>query len=127
MSESIVQKKLSKQIHQFLGDILTHELTFFSGILLTVSVVRVTKDLSLAKVYISAMPEAEADRVVDTLNQETWQIRKALARRLKNRLRKMPELRFYRDDSFEQAEKIERLLEEVEIPDADKATEVDGE
>ena len=110
MSESIVQKKLSKLIQQEVSIILTQETKYVPGVLLTVSVVRVTADLGLAKIYVSVLPDNQLDRVIEVLNEQNWEVRHLLARKIKNKVRNIPEIRFYKDDSFKEAEKIDQIL-----------------
>jgi ribosome-binding factor A len=117
MSESIVQKRTAKLILQELADIFSHELTYLPGALLTISQVRVPPDLGMAKVYVSVLPDARLEEAATTLNEHAWEVRHALSRRIRNKLRKMPELRFYADDSFKEAERINRLLDSMEIPE----------
>lgn len=116
MAESIVQKKTAKLIQQELGDIFSHELTYLSGALLTISHVRVPADLGLAKVYVSVLPDHRLEEATNLLNEQSWEVRHALSRRIRNKLRKMPELRFYADDSFKEAQRINQMLDEMEIP-----------
>lgn len=117
MSESVVQKRTAKLIQQELADILSRELTYLSGALLTVSQVRVPPDLGLAKVYVSVLPDTRLEEAATTLNENAWEIRRALSQRIRNKLRKMPELRFYADDSYKEAERINRLLDEIDVPE----------
>ena len=119
MSESVVQRKVAKLIQQEIGDILRKTDIAASGVLITVTVVRVTKDLSIAKVYLSTLPDNRLQETVDSLNENTWDIRYQLAARIKNKMRKMPELRFYIDDSFAEAEKIDQIFQDKEIPPAE--------
>lgn len=116
MSETIVQKKTAKLIQQELSDLLSLKLVYVSGVMLTVSVVRVVPDLSLAKIYVSAFPDNRIVEVVETLNNRTWEIRKELAQRIRNKVRQVPELRFYEDDSFKEADRINRMLDELAPP-----------
>jgi ribosome-binding factor A len=114
MSETIVQKKLAKLIQQELADILRREFSLISGVLITVRLVRVTGDLSLAKVYLSVLPDEQLNAVVDGYNEHAWHIRKALAGKIRNKVRKIPDLRFYGDDSYQVAERIDQLLHDVQ-------------
>ena len=112
MSESIVQKKIAKLIQKELSEILRRG-GYIVGGMITVSVVRMTADLSLAKIYITVFPDNQLNTIVNELNERAWEIRKQLGARIKNKMRKMPDIRFYVDDSFVEAEKIDRLLKKV--------------
>ncbi len=115
MGESIVQKKVAKLVQQELGEYFSHEKNYLPGALLTISVVRVPADLSLAKVYVSVLPDTRLEEAATTLNEKAWEIRHALAQRIRNKVRKIPELRFFADDSFKEAERINQMLEEMEV------------
>jgi len=119
MSESIVQKRTAKLIQQELADLFSHEFHFLPGVFLTISQVRIPPDLGLAKVYVSVLPDQRLEEAATTLNENAWEIRLALSKRIRNKLRKMPEVRFYADDSFKEAEQINRLLDEMDIPGED--------
>lgn len=123
MSETIVQKKLAKLIQQELGTILNRYDKLVKGKIITVSVVRITRDLGLAKVYISLFPDKALEEVVDMLNENTWEIRYQLAGKIKNKIRKIPDLQFYKDDSFQEAERINNLLDSLQ---SDKETNEDS-
>ena len=112
MAETIVQRKLAKLIQREVGEIIDRG-KFFPGAMLTVSVVRVTRDLSIAKLYVSSFPEQKLDPAVKLLNEESWNIRKQLAQRIRNKVRKIPELRFFGDDTLQEANRIEKLLNNV--------------
>lgn len=126
MADTIVQKKLSRLIQEELGEILTKAFQGTSGKILTISQVKVTRDLSLAKVYVSVFPDRELEPAIEGLNESGWQYRHQLAGKLRNKVRKIPELRFYADDSFAEADRINRLLDRLDIPPAteeDEATD----
>lgn len=85
----------------------------FGGHFITVTTVRITPDLSLARVYLSFMPIASAGTAEEGLalvQAEAHFIRKVLAGKVAKHLRKMPELRFLLDDSLDRYEEIDSLL-----------------
>ena len=79
------------------------------GAMVTVTVVRVTPDLSLAKCYLSIFTGPSKEEVLKNVEENTSKIRGEVGRRLKN-LRKIPQLRFYIDDSLDYANEINDLL-----------------
>ncbi len=119
MAESIVQKKLNRLIQEELSQYLTASQRGTLEHMLTVSQVRVTGDLSLAKVYVSVFPDAKLQEIVEQLNDRNWEIRHHLASRIRNKVRKIPELRFYSDDSFSEADRINALIDQLDIPPGD--------
>ncbi|MBN2349319.1 MAG: 30S ribosome-binding factor RbfA [Bacteroidales bacterium] len=105
------QNKISKLLHKELADIFQKESrTLFHGKMITVTIVRISPDLSVAKVYLSVFPIQTDDIIFSEINDQTKKIRNILAQRVRHQLRKIPELVFYHDDSIEYAEKIDNLL-----------------
>ncbi len=113
MSESLIQRKLANLIRKEISDTLGMGQNFLPGGMITISVVRVTGDLGLAKIYVTTLPDSKLVETVEKLNEGNWAIRKALAARIRNKVRKVPEIRFHVDDSFEEANRIEQLLNSV--------------
>ena len=80
----------------------------------SVSEVEVTRDISLARVYVTALKSEEGAQAVKLLNEHAKEFRHELAKTLK--LRHMPELRFAYDDSVDRGERIEQLLRGLDKP-----------
>ncbi len=118
MSETIVQKKLSRLIQEEMGQILILSQRGRLETMLTLSQVKVTRDLSLAKIYMSVFPDSRMDEVVEELNGKTMEFRHSLAAKIRNKVRKVPELRFYADDSYAEADRMNRLIDGLHIPPA---------
>jgi ribosome-binding factor A len=83
---------------------------FFGGAIISVSVVRVSADLSIAKIYVSIYGTKDNDKVFEHLKSQTKVIRGTLGKKLGKQLRKVPEFKFFLDDSNDYADNIERLL-----------------
>ena len=104
------QQKVSQVIYQDLADIFQKEASSrFAGAFITVTVVRVTPDLSSAKVFLSIMGK-DAQEIMKLIVAQNKDIRKILAGRVRHQLRKVPELIFKLDDSLDYYEKIDQLL-----------------
>ena len=86
----------------------------FSGLvpgrLLTITNVRMSPDLGVAKVYLSIFPSTEGDKIIKEINKNVSKIRFELGNLIKNDVRRIPELVFYLDDSLDYIEKIENAL-----------------
>ncbi|RXJ52398.1 30S ribosome-binding factor RbfA [Gelidibacter gilvus] len=123
MEESHRQKKIGGILQVDLVDVLQGAATKggMRGIIISVSKVSVTADLSLAKVYLSIFPNKEAAELLVGIRSNTALIRHELAQRTRHQLRRMPNLEFYIDDSLEYIERIDKSLrgEENPIRDAD--------
>lgn len=118
MEETQRQKKIGGVIQKDLADILQRAATDggLTGTLISITKVRVTTDLSIAKVYMSVFPEDQGKTILEGVKSNQPLIRKELALRTKNQLRKMPELIFYIDDSLAYIEGIEKSLKGVDNP-----------
>ena len=110
--ETTRQKKISKVILKELSKILQKETHQFLGnILVTITSVRVTADLSLVKVYLSVFPAKDPDQFLHILNDKKNFFRNLLGKELRHQLRIIPDIIFFLDDSASYAEEIDRLLE----------------
>ena len=118
MEETQRQKKIAGIIQRDLADILQRAATDggLRGVLISVSKVYVTVDLSLAKVYVSIFPNKEASQLLEEIKAVQVSIRHELAARTKHQLRRVPELNFYLDDSLEYIDRIEQSLKGDENP-----------
>lgn len=111
--ETTRQQKVARQIQKDISDIFSKEAAgLLSGAMVTVTVVRVSPDLSFAKVYLSLFPFDKAGQLMAAIDNNNWMIRKALGTRVKNQLKLVPELAFVLDDSLEYIDNIDNLLKE---------------
>jgi ribosome-binding factor A len=79
--------------------------------MLSVTAVRVSPDLSYAKVYLSIFPSASAEQVLKSIDEHNKSIRFVLGKKIGKQMRIVPELRFFLDDSLDYIEKIDKLLQ----------------
>ena len=112
------QKKIGGVIQRDLADVLQSHLreAGMNGILISVSKVKVTTDLSQAKAYLSIFPSKNGQDILKELNILKPKIKHELAQRTKNQLRRMPNLEFFIDDSLEYIENIEKSIKGDENP-----------
>ncbi|MBQ1753446.1 MAG: 30S ribosome-binding factor RbfA [Bacteroidales bacterium] len=111
--ETTRQQKVARQIQKDLAEIIRlRGMAAYDGAMLTVSGVKITPDLALAKVYVSIFPSAKATAVMEQLQNETSRLRGELGRRVSKQLRIVPELVFYLDDSLDYVEHIDELLKQ---------------
>jgi len=112
------QKKIAGILQQDLVDVLQRAASSggLKGIIISVSKVNVTTDLSIAKVYLSIFPNKEAKTLLEGIRSNTPLIRHELAQRTRHQLRRMPTLEFFIDDSLEYIDGIERSLKGNEDP-----------
>lgn len=112
------QKKIGALLQEDLVDILQGEVrkNGISNLIISVSKVHVTTDLSIAKVYLSIFPTEKSADLLKAIQSNTPLIKHDLAQRVKNQLRKVPDLLFYVDDSLDYIEKIDEALKGDENP-----------
>ena len=109
--ENTRQQKIAKQIQRDIAEILQRDLAAtLRGTLVTVTTVRVSVDLSYAKIYISVFPFDKAQATLQLIEQNAKLIRGALGNRMRNQVKSIPELQFFIDDSLEYIENIDNLL-----------------
>ena len=118
MEESNRQKKIAGVLQNDLAVVLQKMLRDSGqlGIIISVSKVTVTTDLSLSKVYVSVFPPDKAGLIVEELNELKPKIKHQIAQKTKHQLRKMPDLVFYNDDSLEYINRIEDAVKGEEDP-----------
>lgn len=110
-SESTRQLKVAGQIKRDVSEILrARGMAAFDGALVSVSGVKISPDLALAKVYVSIFPSSKSAKVMDIISQQRSSIRGELGRLVAKQFRIVPELAFYLDDSLDYVEHIEELL-----------------
>lgn len=109
--ESKRQAKISRMLQKELSEIFRRQTAALGGVLVSVSGVRITPDLSIARVYLSIFPPQKAADILENVKKQTKTVRYELARNVKEVLRKCPDLQFYLDDSLDYIENIDRLLE----------------
>lgn len=103
--------KVARQIQKDLGEILQrNSASLFRGKMITVTTVRVSPDLALAKVYISIFPTDKKEETLTSVKEHTRALRHELAQRVRHQLRVVPELAFFLDDSLDYIENIDKLL-----------------
>jgi ribosome-binding factor A len=109
--DSVRQNKIARLLQKELASILQAEnRNILPGKLITVTVVRVSPDLGLAKVYLSIFPHKPDEDNLAPVNGHSKMIRSILGNNIRHQVRVIPELVFYIDDSMDYVEKIDRLL-----------------
>ncbi len=113
--QSTRQNKICRLIQQDMGDIFIREMKPVLGpSLITVTAVRITPDLSIARIYVSIMPlgGVSADSVMALIRENTADLRRRLGMREGKQLRIIPQLEFYLDDTLDYIDNINRLLKQ---------------
>ena len=122
--ESNRQKKIASVLQRDLVDVLQNAATQggMKGVIISVTKVNVTVDLSIAKVYLSIFPIDKGPELLEGIQSNASLIKHELAQRTKHQLRRMPQLAFFIDDSLEYIDQINRSLKgldnHLENPDS---------
>ena len=106
--ESTRQQKIARLLQKELGNIFLPYAKEMQGTLITVTEVRISPDLAIAKVFLSVFPIEKSEMVLNFINEKQKTIRFELGKKVQ--LRIVPELTFFIDETIEELEKIDRLL-----------------
>ena len=117
--ESKRQQKFGRQIQKDLSDIFQKDFRdIFGRGMVTITDVKVSPDLSIARCYLSFLLVDKPQEIVDALNEKQKAIRNVLAGKIRHQVRIIPYLSFYLDDTAEYAAKIDALFVGLVIPPA---------
>jgi ribosome-binding factor A len=105
------QNKVSRLLQKELGEYLQRTgAGLTGGKMVTVTVVRISPDLGVAKVYLSIFPGDGAQEALQSISDKAGLFRKEMGKRLRNQLRHIPEFTFFLDDSLDYVDRIDNLL-----------------
>jgi ribosome-binding factor A len=110
--ETTRQQKISRMLQKELGEIFLLYARELHGTLITVTAVRISPDLGIARTHLSIFPSNKSKEVIEKVNADTRAIRFDLGKRVRNQLRIVPELFFHVDDSLDYLENIDKLLKQ---------------
>ncbi len=114
MEETKRQKQVGQLVQEELSDIFLREgLTMINGGMVSIAGVSITPDLMEARVQLSFFQTQKPDELLKDIRDRTPELRNQLGRRVKNQLRRVPELSFFIDDSLERSFKMESLFDQI--------------
>jgi ribosome-binding factor A len=126
--ESKRQQKFGRQIQKDLSEIFQKEFKeVFGGAMVTITDVKISPDLSLARCYLSFLLVDKPNEIMKELDYKNKAILNALANRIRKQVRIIPNLAFFLDDTAAYAAKIEALFEGLVIPPASDSDEIDSD
>lgn len=105
-------QKIARLLQKELGDIFLTYARKYQGLLISVSEVRISPDLSIAHVYLSIFPSERGSEIIGQINADNKSIRFELGNRVRFQLRIIPELNFHIDETLDQLEHIDQLLKQ---------------
>ncbi|MCM1078191.1 MAG: 30S ribosome-binding factor RbfA [Bacteroidales bacterium] len=106
------QNRISRLLQKELSLIFQSQTRMMHGVMVSVTRVRISPDLSVCTAYLSVFPSERGEEIISNVNANQATIRYDLGRRVRNQLRIIPELRFFIDDSLDYIERIDELLKE---------------
>jgi ribosome-binding factor A len=119
MAGSTRQQKYARLIQKEISDIFQRDKKgILNNAFITVAEVRVSPDLSVAKIYLTMMLEKDKTAILEKINGRKSEIRKALGNSIGKHVRIVPELIFYIDEVEEKASRLEKLIDDLHIPPA---------
>lgn len=114
MEENKRQKQVGKVVMEELSDIFQREgMSMVDGGMVSISKVAVTPDLLEARVYLSLFQVKDPAALLHKIKERGWEWRKLLGQRIKNQLRRVPELAFFSDDTLDHVFKMEELFKKI--------------
>lgn len=120
MEESTRQQKFSKLIQKDLSEIFQRDkMGIFTNAFVSISEVKVSADLSIAKIYVSMMLVNDKEAMLENIYTHKSEIRRDLGNRIGKQVRKIPDLLFYIDEVEEEANRIDNIIENLDIPPSD--------
>ena len=108
--ETTRQNKIARLLQKELCEIFQQQTRSMHGVLISVSTVRISPDLSVARAYLSIFPSEKSAELIKNINDNMKSIRYELGTRVRYQLRIIPELKFFVDDSLDYLEHIDELL-----------------
>ncbi len=108
--ETTRQERISRLIQKELGELFLLQTKATRGVIISISGVKISPDLSIARVYLSIFPNDKRSELLKAISENASQIRFDLGKRVRHQLRIIPELKFFIDDSLDYAARIEELL-----------------
>jgi ribosome-binding factor A len=118
MQEGKRQKQVAGLLNEELNAIFQRmSLSMIEGGMVSIASVKITPDLLEARIYLSFFQVQHPDAAMHKIEERAWEIKKELAARVSKQLRRMPELKFFRDDTLDQVFKMEELFKQIKPPE----------
>ena len=126
MEEGKRQKQVAGLIQEEINTIFQRlGLNIIDGGMISISSVKITPDLLETRIYFSVFNAKDKNAVIKKIEDRAWEIKKELAARVKHQLRRIPELRFFLDDTLDHVFKMEELLKKIKDDEGKEVDKVD--
>jgi ribosome-binding factor A len=114
MEEGKRQKQVGGLLHEYVTDIFQRlGLSMLNGGMVSVSSVKITPDLLEARVYLSFFQVKDPEAAMKKIEERAWEIKKELVIRIKHQLRRVPEMKYFTDDTLDNVFKMEELFKKI--------------
>jgi ribosome-binding factor A len=114
MEEGKRQKQVAGLLHEYITDIFQRlGLSMLNGGMVSVSKVKITPDLLEARVYLSFFQVKDIETAMKKIDDRAWEIKKEIVTRVKHQLRRIPEIRYFVDDTLDNVFKMEELFKKI--------------
>jgi len=121
MQENKRQKQIGGLINEELATIFQHlGLNIIDGGMVSISSVKITPDLLEARVYLSIFNAKDNKVALKKIEDRAWEVKKELAARVKHQLRRIPEMKYFLDDTLDHVFKMEELFKQIKKEEGDK-------
>lgn len=118
--ESKRQQKFARVIQKDLGEIFQREAaSFLPNVMITVTKVRATADLGLARVFLSFFNTPNPELAINTIKSHSSEIRFFLAKKIKDQVRGIPQLDFFLDDTNEYVDRMDKIFSKIQKDDTE--------
>lgn len=115
--ESVRQQKVARLIQKEMADIFLKESrVLFGNVFISITTVRMSPDLSVAKLYLSIMLREDKKVILKEIQTQSKVLRKSLGERIRKQVRIIPEIIFYLDDNVDYANHMDDVMSKIEIP-----------
>jgi ribosome-binding factor A len=127
MQEGKRQKQIGGLIQEEMNTVFQRmSLSIINGAMVSISSVKVTPDLLEARIYLSIFNAKEPKEVMKVIHEKQWDIKKEVAARLKHQLRRIPEIKYFMDDTLDHVFKMEELFKQIKKDDNGQQTTDDN-
>jgi ribosome-binding factor A len=127
MEEGKRQKQISSVLHEELTAIFQRlSLNMIDGGMVSIAGVKITPDLLEARVYLSLFQVKDTDTAMKKIEDRAHEIKKQLAEKIKRQVRRIPEIKYFKDDTLDHVFKMEELFKEIKTGPADDSSQTGG-
>ena len=124
MQEGKRQKQIGGLIQEELNAVFQRMgLSIVNGAMVSISSVKLTPDLLEARIYLSIFNAKEPKEIMKVIHERQWDVKKELAARVKNQLRRIPEIKYFMDDTLDHVFKMEELFKQIKKDDEAQTTD----